>query len=217
MGNCSEKVVFMQCIVIFGIQGSGKGTQAKLLSESLGYQHVNIGDLLRDQVSRGTELGNEVKAVIARGELVEDELIFRLIANAIQANAKGIVFDGFPRTEAQAEHLGRHFTVRKVFYLDLSEEEAISRIGARRVCQSCGENFNLNSKKPAKEGVCDRCGGKLGIRQDDRPEAIRKRMIEFYAQTQGLTSWFEAHGLLARIDAGKSVEAVFRILMEGVS
>jgi adenylate kinase len=136
----------MQCIVIFGIQGSGKGTQAKLLSESLGYQHVNIGDLLRDQVSRGTELGNEVKAVIARGELVEDELIFRLIANAIQANAKGIVFDGFPRTEAQAEHLGKHFTVRKVFYLDLSEEEAISRIGARRVCQSCGENFNLIAK-----------------------------------------------------------------------
>ena len=104
----------MQCIVIFGIQGSGKGTQAKLLSESLGFQHVNIGDLLRDQVSRGTELGKEVKAVISRGDLVDDELIFRLIDGSIEASAKGIVFDGFPRTKAQAEHLVKHFEIIKV-------------------------------------------------------------------------------------------------------
>jgi adenylate kinase len=207
----------MQCIVIFGIQGSGKGTQAKLLSDRLGYQHVNIGDLLRDQVYRKTQLGMEVQSVISSGSLVDDDLIFRLIDGSIDKSAAGIVFDGFPRTDAQAEHLVANFSVRKVFYLELEESEALARIGARRVCQTCGENYNLTSKKPSKDGICDICGGELGIRSDDRPEAIHERMTAFYDQTEGLTRYFESLGLLTRIPADKSVEEVFQALLNRIS
>lgn len=203
----------MQCIVIFGIQGSGKGTQAKLLSEKLGYQHVNIGDLLRDQVSRGTELGKLVDSVISNGELVDDDLIFRLVDATIDKTAQGIVFDGFPRTQIQLQHLEEHYTVRKAFYLQLDEAEALERIGSRRVCASCGENYNLHSKLPQNPGVCDLCGGDLIIRDDDRPEAIHKRIVEFQKQTRGLTKHFEKEGTLCRIPANKSVEEVFELLM----
>jgi len=206
----------MQCIVIFGIQGSGKGTQAKLLSEKLGYQHVNIGDLLRDQVSCGTPNGKEVQSVISSGALVDDELIFRLIGCSIDKNAAGIVFDGFPRTDAQARHLVVNFELRKVFFLELTAEEAIARIGARRVCLKCGENYNVTSKQPARGGICDLCGGELGIRSDDRPEAIRVRMKAFYSQTEGLTRFFESLELLSRIDASPSVEEVFRALLDQI-
>lgn len=204
----------MQCIVIFGIQGSGKGTQAKLLSEKLGYQHVNIGDLLRDQVARGTELGNVVQSVIARGALVDDDLIFRLIDSSLDKTARGIVFDGFPRTQIQLRHLEEHYTVRKAFYLCLDESEALARIGSRRVCGKCGENYNLLSKLPVKEGICDICAGDLIIREDDRPEAIHKRIVEFQKQTKGLTRHFEKEGTLSRIPAEKSMEEVFELMIK---
>lgn len=198
----------MQCIVFFGIQGSGKGTQAELLGRSLNFQHINIGDLFREQVSQQTELGNVVKEIISRGELVPDELVFKLVDSVLQPDCRGIIFDGFPRTLRQAEYLVQHFQVLRVFFLELAETEAIARIAARRVCSACGANYNLNSSKPAQDNICDLCGGALVIRKDDRPEAISKRFAEFYTQTLALKEFFAAKDLLTRINAAADVESI---------
>ena len=162
----------MQCYVFFGIQGSGKGTQALLLSEELNFQHVNIGDLLRAQVLQQTELGLQAQDIISRGELVPDELVFEIIARSLLPDRQGIVFDGFPRTVKQAEYLVEHFQVLMAFFLELDEATAIERISSRRICRNCGANYNLISNKPLQEDICDECEGILTIRNDDRPEAI---------------------------------------------
>ncbi len=198
----------MQCIVFFGIQGSGKGTQAELLSHSLNFQHINTGDLFRDQVSRGTELGLRVREIIGRGELVPDELVFQIVDSVLEPERKGIVFDGFPRTLAQAEFLVRHYEVLRVFFLQLEEADAINRISARRVCGDCGTNYNLKSNRPQRPDLCDKCGGALIIRKDDRPEAISKRFAEFYSQTLALKDFFGEQGLLTEINAGNSIDAI---------
>lgn len=209
----------MQCFVFFGIQGSGKGTQALLLSESLNFQHVNIGDLLREQVVRQTELGLRVQDIIHRGELVPDELVFEIIQQSLLPDREGIVFDGFPRTLNQAEYLVEHFQVLQVFFLELDEKVAIQRISSRRICPDCGANYNLISNKPLRENICDECGGNLTMRKDDRPEAIAKRLKEFYEQTLVLKDFFDYRGLLSRIDAGSDVATVagsIRSIVDGL-
>lgn len=203
----------MDCIVIFGIQGSGKGVQAKLLSAHLSYQHIMIGDLLREQILLKTQIGKKVERVIGGGGLADDDLIYELISHSLCDTAAGIVFDGFPRTPTQAEHLCANFTVQKAFYLELDDATAISRIESRRVCSRCGEIYNLISKKPQVEGVCDVCGSALIIRDDDKPSAIRKRIKDFHERTQGLTEFFAEKGLLATIPAAGTPEEVFAALL----
>lgn len=206
----------MNSIIIFGIQGSGKGIQAKLLSARLGYQHIDIGDLLRYHISHHTAIGQQIQSAISRGELMPDVLIFQLIKSTLDKMAHGIVFDGFPRTLAQAEYLIKHFKVQMAFYLQLDEDKAIARIQNRRVCKSCGANYNLNSHKPQHDGICDRCGSELIVRMDDTPEAMAKRIQAFYQQTQGLMGYFENHGLLRVIDADKTPEAISDSLLEAL-
>ncbi|MDP2172607.1 MAG: nucleoside monophosphate kinase [Candidatus Cloacimonadaceae bacterium] len=198
----------MKCIVFLGIQGSGKGTQAKLLSDRLGYQHINTGDLFREQIGRRSALGERVKASIGRGELVSDELVFEIIDSSVLPDMKGIVFDGFPRNTKQAEFLVRNYQVLCVFYLDLSEEDAIKRLSSRRMCSDCGVNFNLISHPPKSDGVCDVCGGELVTRQDDKPEAIKQRMSEFYQQTFELKDYFEARCLLKSVKAESGITEI---------
>ncbi|MFO8144510.1 MAG: nucleoside monophosphate kinase [Candidatus Syntrophosphaera sp.] len=204
----------MQCYVFFGIQGSGKGTQAVLLSEELNFQHVNIGDLFREQVLQKTSLGRKVEDIISNGELVPDELVFEIITRSLLPDREGIVFDGFPRTLLQADYLVRHFEVLQVFFLELSEYEAIKRISSRRICPSCGANYNLISNPPQQENICDECGSELTIRKDDRPEAISKRFREFYEQTLVLKEYFLEKGLLSKIDASPDVATVARSVLE---
>ncbi|HNQ43322.1 MAG TPA: nucleoside monophosphate kinase [Candidatus Cloacimonadota bacterium] len=170
----------IDAIVFLGIQGSGKGTQAKLLAERTGFQHINIGDLLREQVNLGTELGIEVKSVITRGELVSDHLVFKVVEASLCPGCPGIIFDGFPRNQAQAEHLVSHYRLARVYYLDLSESEALSRMQGRQVCSKCGANYHLTNHPPAQPGVCDICNGALIIRADDAPEAIACRIKAFF-------------------------------------
>ena len=207
----------MRCFVFFGIQGSGKGTQADLLSDSLQFQHVSIGDLFREQISLKTKLGLQVSEIISRGELVPDELVFDIIDQSLHPDRKGIIFDGFPRTLAQAEFLVKHFKVRQVFFLELSEAKAIARISSRRICRDCGQNYNLVSDPPSVENVCDACGGKLIIRNDDKPEAISRRLAEFYEQTLALKDFFAERGLLSEVDAGQEIEGVAKDIREIVA
>ncbi len=198
----------MDAIVLFGIQGSGKGTQALLLSKQISYQHINIGDALRMQVSAHTELGQEVKTVIESGSLVEDDLIFRLLGQIIDPEAKGIVFDGFPRTIAQAEYLSQIYHVKLSIYLDLSEENALIRMSSRRICSSCKANYNLISQAPKQEGKCDHCGSRLEQRKDDSPDAIHKRFAAFYRETFPLIEYFERRGILEKVDASLPIDAL---------
>ncbi|MDD4223452.1 MAG: nucleoside monophosphate kinase [Candidatus Cloacimonetes bacterium] len=206
----------MQCFVFFGIQGSGKGTQAELLSENLNYQHINIGDLFREQVLRQTDLGLQVQDIISRGELVPDSLVFEIVDSSLLPERQGIVFDGFPRTLVQAEYLVEHFQVRQVFFLELAEAVAIRRISSRRICNACGENYNLESDPPRQDDVCDKCGGELVIRNDDKPEAISRRLTEFYEQTLALKEFFASRDLLSEIDASQDVEEVAAAIRKAI-
>ncbi|MDD2331568.1 MAG: nucleoside monophosphate kinase [Candidatus Cloacimonetes bacterium] len=199
----------MKAIVFIGIQGCGKGTQAKLLSEFSGYQHINIGDLLRRQVAAASELGMKVQSIISRGELVPDEVVFEIVSGSLEPGARGIIFDGFPRTREQAEYLIEHYDVIRVYNLELSKQEAISRISARRICQSCGHNFNIISLKPKISGICDACGGELITRPDDTPASIENRINEFYEQTYNLIQFFETKQLLKNVSADQTIEEIF--------
>ena len=203
----------MKCIVIFGIQGSGKGTQAELLSEKLGYQHINIGNLLREQVALQTKLGRMVQETISSGALVSDELVFQVVESTLEPGCPGIVFDGFPRNLCQAEYLAQHYEIQGAFYLDLDEQEAIARISARRECSECGRNYNLKTNNPIHEDVCDSCGGSLIIRKDDRPEAIKKRLVEFYAQTFTLKQFFAEQELLTVINASGDIDDISKEIL----
>ena len=194
----------LDVIVFLGIQESGKGTQAELLAEKTGFQHINIGDLFREEVHKQTELGKKVQAIIAKGELVQDEMVFELVNASLANNCPGVVFDGFPRTLAQAEFLLNNYNVKRVYYLELSEEEAITRIEARRLCSSCGETYNILSKKPRQEGICDKCGAPLIQRVDDSGEAISERVKAFYEQTFALKEFFAEKGLLFGIKRRRS-------------
>jgi len=199
----------METIVFLGIQGSGKGTQALLLSQKIHYQHINIGDLLRAQIAAQSDIGKRVKSVIDAGNLVGDELIFELIASSIDPVCPGIIFDGFPRTRIQAEHLLEHFRVRAVIVLDLSEEIARLRMGARLNCPSCKATYNKLSKAPKIDMICDECGSKLVQRDDDSPEAIKKRFAEFKSQTYPLIELFESKHLLYHVPADGEIEDIF--------
>lgn len=206
----------IDAIVFLGIQGSGKGTQAELLAQHTGFLHVNIGDLLREQVSLGTEIGAQVKRIIQRGELAPDEVVFELVDRAIASCCDGIIFDGFPRTLVQADFLMHHYHVIRVYYLDLAKSEAIDRIQGRLICIPCGTNYHIRNHPPKQEGICDTCGGKLITRGDDSPEAIEKRVSAFYEETYMLKSFFEARGTLVSLPATKSIEEVETMILEDI-
>jgi len=199
----------MDCYSFIGIQGSGKGTQAEMLSKFLNYKHINIGDLFRYHITHQTDIGLEVQRIIQNGDLVPDNLVFNLINLSFDGGFKGIVFDGFPRTMPQAEYLVKHYNLLKVFYLELSKLKAIERISARRVCGVCQENYNVITKPPEIKDICDICGSELIIRIDDQEEAIEKRFNQFYIQTLPLKIHFENNKLLTVINADKSVEDIF--------
>lgn len=203
----------MNCYAFIGIQGSGKGTQAEQLSVALHYQHINIGDMFRYHIKNNTPIGNKVQQIINRGELVPDDVVFELVENSIDKDAKGIVFDGFPRTIQQAEFLLKHYTLLRVFYIELSEQAAYNRISARRVCSGCGENYNIKSQPPKLAEICDKCKSKLIIRQDDSPEAIHKRFKEFYLQTQPLKKFFESNNILTIVNGDLSISQVYEQIL----
>nr|MDK2850716.1 adenylate kinase [Candidatus Cloacimonadota bacterium] len=198
----------IDAIVFMGIQGSGKGTQAKLLAVKTGYQHINIGDLLRKEGTKDTDLGKQVKSTIQLGDLVPDKIIFALIQDAVSDDCSGIIFDGFPRNLSQAEYLVQNFRVMRVYYLDLEESVAIDRIKGRRVCSQCGTNYHLTNEPPKKDSVCDLCGGVLITRSDDSPKAVEKRVQAFFEETFVLKDFFEKRGVLIVLPAERSIAEI---------
>ena len=201
-------------IVLLGAPGAGKGTQAKRISGSRGFRHVSTGDLLRDAVSRGTELGRQADEYMKGGRLVPDDVVLGLVEEVFEDGAGAdVILDGFPRTVPQAEGLDallekRDLKVDCVVFIDITVDEAIRRLSSRVSCSGCGAVYNLLWKPPATEGVCDACGGELTRRSDDEPEAIRRRFDEYHVATAPLTDYYRSRGILRAVDTTRTSEEI---------
>ncbi len=195
-------------IVLLGPPGAGKGTQAKLIAGKTGLTHLSTGDILRDEVARGTALGRKAKEYMDRGDLVPDQLIIDMIRGRIE-NADGFILDGFPRTVAQAEALEKITPLDIAVNIDLSRDEVIRRLSARRVCRNCGRIYNLVSNPPRVAGKCDACGGELYQRDDDRPAVIKNRYDVYMESTAPLIEFYRTRGLVARVNGQRPTDEVF--------
>ncbi len=200
----------MHKFIIMGIQGSGKGTQAKLLASDLDLEHFSVGDIFRWNVQHHTKLGAQVKRTIARGNLVEDDLVESVVRDRLAAHDWnfGFVIDGFPRNARQAEFFLESYDIDGVINLDLPDEEVMHRVLARRLCSNCGLDYNLIADRPQREDTCDVCQGKLVARTDDNPEALAVRLADYHEETKPLIAIFERKEFVATIDATQPVEDV---------
>ena len=218
----------MEAIILMGAPGSGKGTASERVRDQAGYMHVSTGDMLREAVKKGTPLGREAEGYMQRGELVPDALMIRLVEERLGAGRAEdrYMFDGFPRTVAQAELLeraikGRGGRLTHVFLLECPREVVIQRLTGRRICRKCGTNFHIVNVPPRKPGVCDACGGELYQRPDDQEATIIKRLDVYIRQTESLVARYTAQGLLVRVDSSHSPEQlgvdILKALKRGVS
>jgi len=200
-------------LVFLGPPGAGKGTQAKLLSQRMGFLHLSTGDLLREAVKNQTPLGKKAKEYMDRGELVPDELIVQLIEETMPKDGN-VILDGFPRTVNQALALeemlkGKGEKISKVLFFDVPDEVIIDRLSGRRVCSKCGAVYHVKYNPPKVEGVCDLCGGSLVQRDDDKEEVVKKRLEVYRKQTQPLIEFYQDRGIIYKLDAEKGVEELF--------
>ncbi len=203
-------------IIMLGAPGAGKGTQAQKISQKYGIPQISTGDIFRANISNGTELGKKVKDYMDQGLLVPDELVVDLVADRIQQeDAKdGYILDGFPRTIPQAESLAEELNKlgSKVDYainIEVKDDHIIERMAGRRACSSCGATYHLINAKPKTDGICDVCGAELILRDDDKPETVKKRLDVYHEQTQPLIDFYDREGVLHSIDGTKEMEEVF--------
>ena len=204
-------------LVLLGPPGAGKGTQAEILRERLGLEHLSTGDILRAEMKAGTELGKKAKEYVEKGELVPDEVIIGMIREKLLAlpKEKGFLLDGFPRTVAQAEALdellkeiGRELTA--VIYLKVSWEVVKMRLTGRLICRNCGAIYHKINKPPKNDMRCDVCGGELYQREDDKEEVIKQRFEVYNQQTAPLVDFYQQKGLLFEVNSEVSAEETFK-------
>ncbi|WP_176596729.1 MULTISPECIES: adenylate kinase [Sphingobium] len=203
-------------IILLGPPGAGKGTQATRLVDSRGMVQLSTGDMLRAAVKAGTPIGLKAKAVMEAGELVSDEIVSGIIGEALDALSPetGVIFDGYPRTEAQAHSLDgiladRNRTLDHVIELEVDEDALVERITGRFTCATCGEGYHDSFKQPKVEGSCDKCGGhEFKRRPDDNEETVRTRMAEYRAKTAPILPIYEARGIVSRVDGMADMDDV---------
>ena len=203
-------------IIMLGAPGAGKGTQAKKIAEKYQIPHISTGDIFRSNIKEGTELGMKAKAYMEQGGLGPDELTIGLLMDRIQKDdcKNGYVLDGFPRTIPQAESLTNALNERnqKIDYavnVDVPDENIVNRMSGRRACLSCGATYHIVYIPSKVEGICDVCGDKLVLRDDDKPETVKKRLSVYHDQTQPLIDYYKEAGVLANVDGTQDMEKVF--------
>ena len=208
-------------IIMLGAPGAGKGTQAKMIAEKRGIPHISTGDIFRANIKNGTELGAKAKEYMDKGLLVPDELVCDLVVDRIQQAdcEKGYILDGFPRTIPQAEALEAALNAieQKLDYaidIDVPDENIINRMSGRRACVGCGATYHVVFNPTKVEGKCDVCGESLILRDDDKPETVKKRLDVYHTQTQPLIDFYSARKVLVEVDGTQSMDKVFEDIMK---
>jgi adenylate kinase len=203
-------------IIMLGAPGAGKGTQAKKLADKYQIPHISTGDIFRANIKNGTELGNKAKEFMDKGLLVPDELVVDLVIDRFKEEdcKKGYILDGFPRTIPQAEALDKALSdigdsVDFAVNVEVPDENIITRMGGRRACVGCGATYHVQFNPTKVEGVCDRCGKELILRDDDKPETVKKRLDVYHEQTQPLIDYYTNKGIIKEVDGTHDMNKVF--------
>ncbi len=208
-------------IIMLGAPGAGKGTQAKMLADKYGIPHISTGDIFRANIKNETELGKKAKEYMDQGLLVPDELTCNLVVDRIQQEdcKEGYILDGFPRTIPQAEALDKALTELndKIDYainVEVPDENIVGRMSGRRACVGCGATYHIVYNPTKTEGVCDRCGKELILRDDDKPETVQKRLNVYHEQTQPLIDFYKNKGVLKEVDGTVDMNDVFDAIVK---
>lgn len=208
-------------IIMLGAPGAGKGTQAKQIAEKYHIPHISTGDIFRANIKNGTELGKKAKTYMDQGLLVPDSLTCDLVVDRIhQDDCKdGFILDGFPRTIPQAKALDEALSAmhEKMDYaidVDVPDENIVRRMGGRRACLNCGATYHIVSIPTKVEGICDKCGSPVVLRDDDKPETVQKRLSVYHEQTQPLIDYYKEQGILRTVDGTQPMEDVFAAVVE---
>ena len=208
-------------IIMLGAPGAGKGTQAQMIADQYSIPHISTGDIFRANIKNGTELGMEAKKYMDQGLLVPDELTVKILLDRVaQEDCKdGYVLDGFPRTIPQAEVLDRSLEelgsgIDYAIDVDVPDGNIVKRMSGRRACLACGATFHVEHVPPKQEGICDRCGKDLVLRDDDKPETVQNRLKVYHDQTQPLIEYYTGKGVLRTVDGTMDMQDVFRSIVE---
>ena len=214
----------MRVFIFLGAPGAGKGTAAAKIAEMTGTRHVSTGAMLRDAVKKGTPAGLSAKIAMDKGELVPDEILIAMIGELFAESDKSATFilDGFPRTVAQAEALeelaAKHGAeIAKAINIEVPEHTLLLRLGGRRVCPACGAGFHTETLPPKKQGVCDACQTELVIRNDDKPETIKNRLLVYADKTAPLTGWYAKAGKLTSADGSGTAESAAQNILNAMN
>jgi len=194
--------------VVLGPPGAGKGTQAEMLERELGLKHLSTGDILREEVRKGTELGKRAEKYMKSGELVPDDLIVEMMEKEI-SKYDNFVLDGFPRNLKQAEALDKMCRIDKVILLEVPDEVILERLSLRRSCPKCNRVYHLKYNPPKENEICDYCGVKLYQRDDDKEEVIKKRLEVYRKETEPIAKFYREKGILVKVNGSKSIEEIF--------
>jgi len=207
-------------IIMLGAPGAGKGTQAKMIADKYSVPHISTGDIFRANIKNGTELGMEAKKYMDQGLLVPDELTVKILLDRVaQDDCKnGYVLDGFPRTIPQAEVLDKALaeldeTIDFAIDVNVPDENIINRMSGRRACLACGATYHITHVPPKQEGICDRCGKELVLRDDDKPKTVKNRLEIYHEQTQPLIDFYTAKGVLKTVDGTVDMKDVFNAIV----
>ena len=203
-------------LILLGAPGAGKGTQAEIISETLRIPTISTGNIIREALKSGTELGRKAKGYMDSGQLVPDDIVIGIIRDRLAQPdcADGFILDGFPRTIPQAEALDRMgVEIDSVIEIEVADDTVARRVSGRRICPSCGSSYHVDYKRPTVEGICDRCGDTLVQRQDDRPDTVRERLSVYHEQTEPLKSYYAAAGKLFIVEGQEEIADTSRLVL----
>lgn len=206
-------------LILLGAPGAGKGTQAEIICEKLTIPTISTGNIIREAMKNGTEMGIKAKAAVEAGQLVSDDVVIGIIKERlVQDDCKnGFILDGFPRTIPQAEALDNlGVEIDLVLDIDVKDEAIAARLGGRRVCPTCGASYHLEYKKPSKDGICDACGANLIQRKDDAPETVLERLAIYHEQTEPLKDYYSKAGKLKSVPGQDKVEDTTKLVFEAL-